>query len=1062
MDFFYFVLDRHPSTIQIKASEFEFELIARWEEAKSKSMHLAASSSSSSSSSSYFDTDDDVSLKFLIGCYTRAVQSDARPPPMAVEFARRVVARYISLHVVDAIKRVKRNKTCISKNSVENECSNSLSFGAESARSVCSHLMRVLQRWAVGGVRELAPLWIDMLNECVDESSARLLVEFALADAVGRLRQHRLGTAEHAASAAASSSSSSSSSTALSRGVPKRDLDLMLALLNCDEALRRFVELDDFLPAGTGYTMQTRSYLGALLHCSVCGDDDDTVFVDVTSLVRRFPNFAQISSAVQFRRLAARVVEVTASMQAAATELLYRLLSSRVRDVRSAALAWLAVAVNVNRARLQTVWPQHMNTSSNGMLINLGAVLVNVCHRFKSSGDSQPLDGSPPPLLLRAGAWRGFMRSTRRHRDRDQPFARANSLNYADFRNDTRLAASARQVELFQEHCGLLPTHAAAAAAAADDDEEGDVDAREEERTELVMLALKCLEVGLVATLARKSQLTAAAMQHMRQLQSLPPNAPIGHLRQLNDFVLRMKRDVLRINLSTHQPSLLPETLWYMAALGKWLCAELDAATDDDCDDDDDDDDDGDGEAIANLNVRALPEVVVGALASLCEQLRQGHASVLAMSSELERVAAVAGTLCSFLSGGAARVRNPHLRMQAVRALHALLPPPPQRQRQQQSRNASHLESELFASRLFGRDELSTSLVRALMQFSVDIEGAHDKLTARYFVARLLAQVWMMEGYAEPIQSLGTGDLVRHFLDKWLSDTTFLLDEAFSRMSQMREIYAAATEVPTPRHVQVQLRQLQHGIAPLLTFAHESVNVAVHMSCTLPAPFLLPEFIGRFAALLSMYTRHLAGDDRARYATPPSYAVPLQRSTLLWHLVQIYLALAYDEQTLGDRRSRGDDDVEPRAAFVSAIAADERSLDPAAMRRAVSASMLRADAERHRVALFERLVDAVERAASSPSSMAAIADAADVPDEFFDPIMATIMRDPVMLPTSNITVDRSVILRHLLGSATDPFNRQPLSANQLQPNDELRHRIEQFFAEQERSTSSSSSSSSEE
>lgn len=30
-------------------------------------------------------------------------------------------------------------------------------------------------------------------------------------------------------------------------------------------------------------------------------------------------------------------------------------------------------------------------------------------------------------------------------------------------------------------------------------------------------------------------------------------------------------------------------------------------------------------------------------------------------------------------------------------------------------------------------------------------------------------------------------------------------------------------------------------------------------------------------------------------------------------------------------------------------------------------------------------------------------------------------------------MDRSVILRHLLNSATDPFNRQPLSEDQLRP-----------------------------
>lgn len=46
--------------------------------------------------------------------------------------------------------------------------------------------------------------------------------------------------------------------------------------------------------------------------------------------------------------------------------------------------------------------------------------------------------------------------------------------------------------------------------------------------------------------------------------------------------------------------------------------------------------------------------------------------------------------------------------------------------------------------------------------------------------------------------------------------------------------------------------------------------------------------------------------------------------------------------------------------------------------------------------------------------------------------MDTLMTDPVMLPSGNI-MDRSIIARHLLNSQTDPFNRQPLTEEQLKP-----------------------------
>ena len=46
---------------------------------------------------------------------------------------------------------------------------------------------------------------------------------------------------------------------------------------------------------------------------------------------------------------------------------------------------------------------------------------------------------------------------------------------------------------------------------------------------------------------------------------------------------------------------------------------------------------------------------------------------------------------------------------------------------------------------------------------------------------------------------------------------------------------------------------------------------------------------------------------------------------------------------------------------------------------------------------------------------------ADAPDEFLDPIMSTMMLDPVLLPSSNVTVDRSTIARHLLRSVASAW-----------------------------------------
>ena len=68
-----------------------------------------------------------------------------------------------------------------------------------------------------------------------------------------------------------------------------------------------------------------------------------------------------------------------------------------------------------------------------------------------------------------------------------------------------------------------------------------------------------------------------------------------------------------------------------------------------------------------------------------------------------------------------------------------------------------------------------------------------------------------------------------------------------------------------------------------------------------------------------------------------------------------------------------------------------------------------------------------------------------------DPIMNTVMEEPVRLP-SGMVVDRPVIVRHLLNSSIDPFNRQPLTLDMLVPQPELQRRIEQWrFTKQDHS-----------
>ena len=76
-------------------------------------------------------------------------------------------------------------------------------------------------------------------------------------------------------------------------------------------------------------------------------------------------------------------------------------------------------------------------------------------------------------------------------------------------------------------------------------------------------------------------------------------------------------------------------------------------------------------------------------------------------------------------------------------------------------------------------------------------------------------------------------------------------------------------------------------------------------------------------------------------------------------------------------------------------------------------------------------------------------DTADVPEEFLCAITYDIMKNPIRLP-SGAVVDRVNIFRHLLSDEHDPFNRDPLTQNELVEDLQLKAKIEEWRANNKR------------
>lgn len=69
----------------------------------------------------------------------------------------------------------------------------------------------------------------------------------------------------------------------------------------------------------------------------------------------------------------------------------------------------------------------------------------------------------------------------------------------------------------------------------------------------------------------------------------------------------------------------------------------------------------------------------------------------------------------------------------------------------------------------------------------------------------------------------------------------------------------------------------------------------------------------------------------------------------------------------------------------------------------------------------------------------------EVPEHFIDPLTYLPMKTPVVLKTSNVTVDKSTFDMLLLNSAIDPFNRGEMTIDGYTVNEELQKEINEFY-----------------
>lgn len=398
-------------------------------------------------------------------------------------------------------------------------------------------------------------------------------------------------------------------------------------------------------------------------------------------------------------------------------------------------------------------------------------------------------------------------------------------------------------------------------------------------------------------------------------------------------------------------------------------------------------------------------------------------------------------TIITFM-GDSSLIQNPHLRARFAEVLEFLMPHPSHHTREIIGNSSTFTSHPLI-------EQLVPSLVNVFVSIEMTGEGVQfeQKFSYRRPMYVVLKYLWghelhrsvlirLAEEAEQNIES-SRPPLFLRFINLLMNDAIFVLDEALSYMNQLKEAEQKRRSVEwqklTPQQ-RAQAEATHSHIGRLAKFHNvlslSTIGTLAWLTEEIKTIFSHPTLVDRMANMLNYFLEHLVGPKKKNFNVNDKNDYEFRPRAILSKICQIYVNL-------------GDPKNSRYREFCTAVSSDGRSyhdnLLPQATEILFRTGMNSLGSE------FEKLSRLVLEI-SMKNQMDEI-PTEDIPDTFLDPIMSTLMVDPVLLPSSKIIVDRSTIARHLLSDQTDPFNRSPLSMEDVIPEEKLKQMIQLFLKE---------------
>ncbi|XP_030751488.1 ubiquitin conjugation factor E4 A isoform X2 [Sitophilus oryzae] len=390
--------------------------------------------------------------------------------------------------------------------------------------------------------------------------------------------------------------------------------------------------------------------------------------------------------------------------------------------------------------------------------------------------------------------------------------------------------------------------------------------------------------------------------------------------------------------------------------------------------------------------------------------------------------------------GSRQHLKNPHIRARLAEGLESLLP----YDKEEPIHDLGGYQREL----IFIQHPHKLEIVKNLMSVFVGIEMTgqsvefEQKFKYRRPMYTIFEYLWEISEHSECFKILAeeaeanmeavNPPLFLRFANLLINDAIFLLDEALANMAKLKEMQTAHEngewESLSPPE-RAQNMSYMHHIGNLARFDNilgkDTTTTLEKLTSKITIVFTHQTMVDRIAAMLNYFLLNLVGPNKKNFKVKDSKEYSFDPAGTVLDICKIYVNLKDSD------------------AFCLAVSQDGRSYSPNLFSLAEDV-LVRIGGGTLIGELKEVAQKVAEKAIEHKANEEAISEA---PDHFLDPIMSTLMTDPVILPSSRQTVDRTTIARHLLSDQTDPFNRSPLSMDQIVPNQELREEISKWVEE---------------